>query len=297
MLYVITGGTGNTGKPLAEALLAAGKKVRVISRDAEKAKGLAALGAEIVVGNTTDAAVLNKAFEGAHAVYFMIPPDPSQSDFRAYQKEVAEAGAAAIRANKVPNVVTLSSIGAHLTEGAGVVQGLHVMETLFNGLEGTNVLHLRPGYFMENLLGQVGGIKHQGAMGAAVPADKEIAMIATADIAAYAAQRLLALDFKGTGNFQHLVGPRAFSYSEAAKVLGAAIGKPDLAFYPVSVQDFKAFMIQGWGATESFADQMIEFTQALNAGKIEELATKDTLHTATTLEQFSGVFKYVYSLN
>ncbi len=37
-MYVITGSTGNTGKPITIALLEAGKKVRVISRDAAKAK-------------------------------------------------------------------------------------------------------------------------------------------------------------------------------------------------------------------------------------------------------------------
>ncbi len=54
-MYVITGATGNTGKPITLALLEAGKKVRIISRSAEKAKELTDKGAELFVGETSNA--------------------------------------------------------------------------------------------------------------------------------------------------------------------------------------------------------------------------------------------------
>ncbi|NIS38997.1 NmrA family NAD(P)-binding protein, partial [Candidatus Saccharibacteria bacterium] len=49
-MYIITGASGNTGKIIANALLDADKKVRVISRNTEKVKNLAAKGAETAIG-------------------------------------------------------------------------------------------------------------------------------------------------------------------------------------------------------------------------------------------------------
>lgn len=74
-MYVIMGATGNTGKPLALALLNAGKKVRVLSRDAEKAKDLVNKKAELLVGDSSDSNFLTKAFTGTDAVYALVPPD------------------------------------------------------------------------------------------------------------------------------------------------------------------------------------------------------------------------------
>ena len=74
-MYVITGATGNTGKTIALNLLEAGKKVRIIGRNAEKAKELTDKGAELFQGSTDDTELLKKAFEGATAVYAMLPMD------------------------------------------------------------------------------------------------------------------------------------------------------------------------------------------------------------------------------
>jgi uncharacterized protein YbjT (DUF2867 family) len=83
-MYVIMGATGNTGKPLAMALLNAGKKVRIISRDAQKTKALTDKGAELFLGDSSNADFLTKAFTGATAAYVLIPPDWIAPDFYAY---------------------------------------------------------------------------------------------------------------------------------------------------------------------------------------------------------------------
>ena len=49
-MIAIIGATGNTGKAAAESLLAAGEKVRVIGRTAEKLQPFVAKGAEPFVG-------------------------------------------------------------------------------------------------------------------------------------------------------------------------------------------------------------------------------------------------------
>src|SRR5271166_4721527 len=196
-MYVITSATGNTGKIIASKLLETGKKVRVICRHADKAKELTDKGAELFIGNTMDAEFLKKAFKDATALYANIVMDWKTNDFTGDQVKHANAMADAIRECKVSYVVALSSQGAHLDSGSGVVLGLHKMETIFNNIEGLNTLFLRPTYFMENSLGMIGMIKNAGIMGAPVKADLSFPVIATKDIASYAARRLSALDFKG----------------------------------------------------------------------------------------------------
>lgn len=295
IMYVIAGATGNTGKPIAEALLKAGKKVRIISRDAEKAKDLIAKGAEWVNGSSTDKATLSKAFQGATAAYVLIPPNMHAQDFGAYQAETTENIAQAIQESGIQHVVTLSSIGAHLESGAGVVQGLHHMENRLNQIPGVNVLHLRPGYFLENTLGQAGAIKAMGAMGSPLRGDLKIPMIATQDIAQYATKRLQALDFQGKG-VQHLYGAEDVSYDELAKIYGAKIGKPDLNHMQLPYDAFKGVMVSQWGTSESMADKMIEFTHAVNEGRITEILQRDAESTTpTTVADFANVFAHVYN--
>jgi len=293
-MYVITGATGNTGSIIASTLLEAGKQVRIIARNAEKAKELTDKGAVLFQGSTNDVELLKKAFAGASTVYAIIPMNMQAADYTAFQMEHVNAIAEAIEACNVKNVVALSSQGAHINSGSGIILGLHNMEDEFNQIEGLNTLNLRPCYFMENTLGMVGLIKDTGIMGSPIKADLLFPIIATKDIANYAAKRLLALDFDGN-NHQDLLGARNVSYEEIAKVYGAAIGNPDLNYVQFPYADFKgAFM--GMGASESVADKMNEFLVRVNAGEIFVSERNEENTTPTTIEEFSHTFKYVYNM-
>jgi uncharacterized protein YbjT (DUF2867 family) len=208
--------------------------------------------------------------------------------------EHVNAIAEAMETCNVKNVVALSSQGAHLNSGTGIIFGLHNMEQKFNNIDGLNTMNLRPCYFMENTLGMVGMIKDAGIMGSPVKADLSFPVIATTDIANYAAKRLLALDFDGN-NHQDLLGARNVTYPEMAKVFGAAIGKPDLNYVQFPYADFKgAFM--GMGASESVADKMNEFLVRVNAGEIFVAERNEENTTPTSIEEFAQTFKYVYNM-
>lgn len=294
-MYVITGATGNTGKIVASSLLEAGKKVRIICRHADKAKDLTNKGAELCIGDASNTEFLKSAFKGAKAVYAIIANDMNTNDFTGDQERQAKAMADALSECKVSYVVALSSQGAHLESGSGVVLGLHKMETLFNKVEGLNTLFLRATYFMENSLGMIGMIKQAGIMGSPVKPDLSFPVIATKDIGAYAAKRLLALDFTGH-NIQNLLGAREVTYNEMTKVYGSAIGKKELKYVETSYADFKKGF-QQMGATEHVADKFCEFIKALNEGKITALAKRDKESTThTTIEEFAHTFNYVYNM-
>jgi uncharacterized protein YbjT (DUF2867 family) len=290
-MYVITGATGNTGNEIARKLLESGKKVRAIARDKNRLKPLEALGAEIRQGSLDDSNFLTDTFEGATAVYAMIPTDPRAENLFAYMDRIGDSIYKASRQAKVPNVVNLSSIGAQLPSGTGPIAGLHRQEERLNQLD-ANVLHLRPTFFMENFLVDIPTIREMGIMGSPARPDLIIPMIATQDIGDAAADRLNRLDFKGK-TIVDLLGPRDLSFAEAAKILGAAIGKPDLQYVQFSYDDAEKAMTQS-GISADIAKKYVEMYRAFNDGLVKPLPRKPENTTPTTLEEFAKTFAEAY---
>jgi len=292
-MLVIMGATGKTGSKLAELLLEKGHTIRVIGRDAEKLKGFTAKGAEAAVGDAADKAFLTKAFTGADAVYALIPPNFSVADFRAYQAKIGENIIAAIQGSGVRYVVNLSSQGAHLTDKTGPIAGLHDQEQRLDKLIGVNVLHLRPTYFMENLLMNIDMIRKMNIMGSAVRGDVKFAMIAAKDIAAYAAERLVKRNFTGS-SVVDLLGERDLSLNEAAAIIGKKLGKPDLAYVAFPYEDAEKGMV-AMGLTPDMSKLYIEMSKALNNGlfAVNIGRTKENT-TKTSFEIFADQFAAAY---
>ena len=285
-MYVITGATGHTGSVAAEKLLALGAKVRVVGRDAKRLERFSQLGAEAIVADMTDTAALEKAFCGARGVYAVMPPNLSAPDVRGYQERVTDSLATAIRNNGIAYAVALSSTGADKPNGTGVVLGLHSLEQKLGSIDGLNVLSLRCGHFMDNLLTQIGVIQSFGFMAGAVRGDVPLPMIATADIGEVAAESLAKPDFVGKQT-RELLGPRHLSNAEAAKIVGAAIGKPDLSYRQVPPSMLKPAMMQ-MGMSANMADMLLEMSEALNTGYMKSQEPRSPRNTTpTTLETFA----------
>ena len=294
-MLVILGATGKTGSVTAETLIAMGQKVRVVGRDAAKLTGFTAKGAEAAVGDVGDTAFLARAFTGADAVYTMIPPNFGVPDFRAYQKKAGESIIAAIKGSGVKYVVHLSSQGAHLPDRTGPIAGLHDQEERLNKLEGVNVLHLRPTYFMENLLINIDLIKKMNIMGSAIRGNVKFAMIAAKDIGAYAAERLAKRDFSGK-SIRDLLGQRDLSLDEAAAVIGKKMAKPDLKYVAFPYDDAEKGMV-AMGLTPDMSKLYIEMSKALNDGlfAVNIPRTRENT-TPTSIEEFAGVFAKIYGV-
>src|ERR1700722_15086032 len=205
-MYVILGASGNTGSIIADSLLLAGEKVRVVGRDAGRLQRFVRKGAEAFTGDVSDAVALSKAFTGAHAAYLMLPPITSREE----QERESDAIAKAVTESGLRYAVHLSSYGAHVPEGTGPVTGLHSSEQKLNAISGLNALHLRAAYFMENNLAAIGMIRAMGIFASALLPDLKLPMIATRDVGDYAAKRLLDLDFSGIQT-RELLGERDLS--------------------------------------------------------------------------------------
>src|SRR6202166_5138617 len=223
--YVIVGASGNTGSIIANSLLAEGRKVRVMGRDAGRLQRFVRQGAEAFTANVSDAAALTKAFSGARAAYLMLPPAKSRED----QERDSDAIAKAVKESGLPYAVHLSSYGAQVPEGTGPVAGLHSSEQKLNAIGGLNVLHLRAAYYMENNLAAISMIQGMGIFGHALLPDLKLPMMATRDVGDYAAQRLLDLDFSGKQT-RELLGERDLSMAEATAIIARGIGKTGLRY-------------------------------------------------------------------
>lgn len=284
--FVICGATGNVGSRVGEALLAAGEQVRAVGRERVRLEPLARKGAEPYPGNLKDAGFLAKAFAGARGAFVMIPPAYDALDYRAYQREIAESLVSALGAARVPRVVSLSSVGAHLSEGTGPILGLHDMERMLAGMREASVVHLRPGYFMENHLWSISMIRANGINGSPTRPDVPIPMVATRDIAEEAARLLLGGTVTGHA-VRYLLGPRDLTMTEATGILGEAIGKADLQYVQFPEEDARREMI-GMGMSPSAADAMLEMERGFNAGAILPTQKRTPENsTRTTLEEFA----------
>jgi uncharacterized protein YbjT (DUF2867 family) len=230
-MYAIAGVTGHVGAVAAETLLAQGKQVRVIVRDAAKGAAWAKRGAEVVVATFGDAAALSSALTGVEGAFLLLPPAAAPAGSRAALDPLAESAAvsaalaAAIRAAKLPHVVLLSSIGAQHATGTGPIRGLHVAERDFSAT-GAAVTAVRPAYFQENWGSSLGALA-QGVLPTFIPAAQRFAQVATADIGKAIAGALV----EGGRGVQviELAGPREYSANDVAAELAKLTGKPVVA--------------------------------------------------------------------
>jgi uncharacterized protein YbjT (DUF2867 family) len=287
IMYLLLGSNGNITSKAARILLSQGKKVRVVGRNAKNLEGLRQAGAELAIGAVADAEFLAEAMRGAEAAYTMIPPNYASPDVLAEQDRLGTAIAKAIVASGVKRVVNLSSIGAHLPRGTGPIAGLHAQEQRLNKIAGVDLLHLRPGYFFENHLEAIGLIKAYGVYTDMIDSDVSIPSIGSGDIAVVVARELRKPSSQADKHILHLHGPRAYTQTEAAAILGKAIGNPGL-------KHVKAAMVQH-GMSQNMADLYEEMSNALSQPEfMTEALAGPTEVTPTSLEQFAAIFKEAY---
>lgn len=291
--FAIMGATGHIGHELTEELLKKGHKVWALGRDAHKLQMLKNKGAEILSGDFTDSALLLKAFKGCHAVFSFLPPGYDVNDMEVFRDNIGESIAQAIAKAKISHVINLSSIGANLSSGTGPIKALHRQEERLNSISNLNVLHFRPDFFMENLMGFLPGIKSPGIIAAALKSDLPIPMVATRDIALKIAEFLGVLKFTGSSVFE-FVGPKEITMLEATKEIGKAVGKVDLKYVQLSHDDAEKAMIAS-GMKHQVAKLMVDMQKAFNEGLIKPTQQMTAEHKGkTTIEEFAKVFSQLY---
>jgi uncharacterized protein YbjT (DUF2867 family) len=280
---VVTGATGHVGGRLAELLLAKGHTVTAVVRSADKGAHLAKLGAKLLAGDLLDAAFLTQAYRNQDAAFIMNPPNNAAPDFLAYADKLVQNHTTAVKQSGLRHAVVLSSFGAEHAAGTGPIVSVHRLEQALGKVAGLHAVFLRPGFFMENLLANIGMAQHMNINGAPAPADAPFATIATADIADVALGYLNDLTF--TGKKVHLLlGPKDVTWGEITAEIGKAIGKSQLPYVQFTPEQAKQGMLQA-GLGESIANLYLEMYDGMKKGLLAATRSAET-QTPTTLQQF-----------
>ena len=292
-MLAVLGATGNTGRATCEALLRSGQMVKVVGRNLEKLAEFALAGAELAIADSLDVGALTKAFEGASGIYAMIGVDPTVDDYDAHYDAIGEAITLAIEASGVSHVVALSGIGSHLppemTKSMGAIETGRRQEERLNTLTDVNIVHLRPGFFMQNFLRDVHSVRESKTIRGPLIADKPIAMVSAKDIGERAAELLTSHNFAGQ-QANDLLGPRDIAPNEATKLLGKLIEIDELDYREISIDEFRSGMISG-GVSASCAAAIAGIYEGYNSGHLVPEHPRDSASlTPTTIEDFGAEF-------
>ena len=222
MRIVIGGATGNVGRRVAEKIVEVGAQAVLLVRNPANLPPHLASKAEVAVVDMADSRAVVAASQGADALFWMVPPSAGAPEWAQWYHAVGSAGAAAVRQNHIPRAVLLSSLGAGSQSGLSTVSYVGDTERRFNDT-GASVVHLRPGYFMQNFLLQADLIRTQGIVTFPYAADHDIPFVSATDIAAAAARYLLSTEWAGQWA-QNLMGPANLTLPECAALISEGWG-------------------------------------------------------------------------
>jgi uncharacterized protein YbjT (DUF2867 family) len=211
----------------------------------------------------------------------LLPISPEVPDWHAHMAQLGEAIVTAVRAAGVPYVVAVSSIGADLPSGTGFLTGLHAQEQRLQTLtDVAHVLAFRPGAYFENAYGWLPVIAEQGVMADSVAPDAPLPMVATHDVGAAAAAALRSPNWTGFA-VRELLGPRDLAYAEVARMIGAAIGRPNLPYVQIPEDDLRAALeAEGWSPDATRLQ--VEMNRVFSDGSVAARATRTAASTTPT---------------
>src|ERR1700724_4358983 len=217
-MIVITTPAGQIGRQVLANLLSSGEQLRVIARDPADLPAGVREDLDVVVGSHGDAAIVDKAFAGADAVFWLTPPAPRAPSVEAAFVGFTRPAAEAFRKHGVGRVVAVSALGRGTpwASRAGYVTGSLAMDDL---IASTGVAYraLTNPSFMDNTIRQVPSIKNQGTFFSPIAGDRKLPAVAPRDIAAAAARLLRDPSWSGVGEVPSL-GPEDLSFNDMAQI-------------------------------------------------------------------------------
>jgi len=283
MKVIVTGSLGNISKPLAQKLVKKGHQVTIISSKVERQKNIEALGAKAAIGTMEDASFLSATFKGADVVYVMetLAPnaffDPNVDVITAIT-EIGKNYKQAIEQSGVKRVVHLSSIGAHTAQGNGIIAFHYNVENILNQLPAdVSIKFMRPVGFYTAMFSFIQTIKQQSAIIQNYGGDKKEPWVSPLDIAVVIAEEI---EKSFDGREIRYIASDEMSPNEVAKLLGEAIGKPDLKWLVIPDEQFLNSLIAA-GMNPQTAKGFVES----NAGKVSGVIYEDYFRHKPTLRE------------
>jgi len=263
-MIIITAPTGAIGHQVLDDVLPGDEPIRVIARDPSRLPPRVRERVDVVQGSHGDATVVNRAFAGADAVFWLVPPDPRAETVDAAYVDFSRPACAAFKTHGIKRVVGISALGRGTPAAAhaGLVTASLEMDDLIAST-GVHYRAVTNPSFMDNLLRQVEPIKNQGVFSLPISGDLRQPSAATRDIAAAAAKLLLDQSWTGIGSVP-VLGPEDLSCNDMATIMSDVLGKP-VRFQEIPGEAFKARLLQR-GMSEAMAQANLDMWVAYNRG-------------------------------
>src|SRR5260370_4198305 len=133
---LVTGATGDTGRPTVKLLLERGHNVKALVRkDDERARTLRDQGADVVAGDMLDISSMRKAADGVSSAYFVYPMSEGQVEATAIFAQVA-------RERRLEMIANMSHKQSRPSARSPATTAHWLSEPIFNW-SGDSCAHLR----------------------------------------------------------------------------------------------------------------------------------------------------------
>jgi uncharacterized protein YbjT (DUF2867 family) len=279
-MILVTAPTGNIGSQVLQDLFEADARIRVIVRDAAKLSDDVRSRVEVVEGSHGDADVVDKAFDGVDALFWLVPPDRKAPSVEAAYVDFTRPAADAITRHGIKCVVVVTALGrgTPMADHSGYVKASLAMDDLLAST-GVAIRPLTMPSFMDNILFQIEPIKAKGMFFSPIDGDLKLPSSATRDIAAAAAKLLVNHSWTGQEDVA-VLGPEDISWNDMAAIMTDVLGKP-VRFQQISFDDYKAQFIQN-GMSDAMAQGMTDMAIAKNQGldKVQPRTPQNTTPTS-----------------
>lgn len=294
---IVTGSLGHISKPLTQDLVKKGHSVTVISSRAERQAEIEALGAAAAIGTMEDVDFLSATFRGADVVYAMEALGAGVFfdqglDFIAANTRIGANYKQAILRSGVKQVVHLSSVGAHMNSGNGILAFHFNVEQLLSELpEDVSIKFMRPVGFYYNMFAFIPTIKAQGAIVQNYGGDEKEPWVSPLDIAGVIADEMEA-PFEGRK--VRYIASDEVSPNEVAEVLGEAIGKPGLEWQVVPDEQLLSGLLAA-GMNPKTAEGFVLMNAARRGGTLyEDYERNKPVLSKVKLREFAMEFATAY---
>ncbi len=283
-MIVITTPTGQIGRQVLGNLLESGEQLRVIARDPSQLPAEVREDLDIVEGSHGNAAVVDKAFAGADAVFWLTPADPRAPSVEAAFAGFTRPAAEAFNRHGVGRVVGASMLGRGTpwTGRAGFVTGSLAMDDLI-AASAVAYRALTNPYFIEDTVRQAESIKNQGVFFWPIAGDRKLPAVATRDIAAAASRLLLDARWSGVEEVP-LLGPEDLSFNDMAEIMSQVLGQ-DVRFQQITFETYKDRFIR-LGVSDAMAQGYTDMAWAKNEGLDNGVQRTPQNSTPTSFRQW-----------
>jgi len=275
-MILVIGATGTIGREVVHLLTQKGHDVRALVHNEERASLICDSGCEMVEGDLLEPETLKDVFKGIEKVFLVTPSGPDQLDMET-------SAITSAKVNGVVHIVKVSVLGAHPDSPYRLARTHGRIEKLIEN-SGMTWTHIRPHYFMQNLLYFSRTIKTQDAFFAPMKRGR-IGLVDARDIADVAVRCLTRPGHENRA--YEITGPESLSFEDIAERISDVTGR-DINYIDVPLDSIKRPMIQS-GYSEWVTEGMIELYSIWStdqAADITSNVSRITGHNPIPVDRF-----------